>query len=300
MKSALITGHLGFIGRHFYRALQEEGGWVISTCDIASGPNTPAHHEPRDCREGFAQDAWQDMDLVIHCAATIPPIDQRERNDLIVAQDLAIDATMFQWALRTKPKKIVFFSSSAAYPIDLQRQPYQLVEDDIDLHLLHTPDAMYGMTKLVGELQAAEAKRLGIDVLVLRPFSGYGSDQSEDYPFRAFVERARRREPVFQVWGDGSQVRDFIHVDDIVNGTMTMLDAGFVGPVNVGTGIPTSLLELAKTVIAEIPGYSPALQLNNAKPTGAVYRCCDPTLLHSVYQPAVGLQEGVKRALEGL
>ena len=266
-------------------------GWTVHAVDL-----TDTRH-PKDAKRGFHKNMWTDLDLVIHCAATIPPIDQRDQNDLLVANDFAIDAEMFQWALRTKPKTIVFFSSSAAYPIELQRQPYQLVEDDIDLHLFRPPDAMYGMTKLVGEVQAAEAKRLGIDVLVLRPFSGYGSDQSEDYPFRAFVERARRREPVFQVWGDGSQVRDFIHIDDIVNGTMTMLNAGFAGPVNLGTGIPTSLLDLAKAVISEIPGYSPALQLNNAKPTGAVYRCCDPSLLHTIYRPVIGLQEGIQRAL---
>ena len=241
--------------------------------------------------------AWGAVDLVVHCAATIPPIDQRMASDLVVAQDFSIDSEMFQWAERVRPGKIIYFSSSAAYGVELQMFPNELGEDDLDLDLPLPPDAMYGMTKLVGELQAREAQRLGIDVLVLRPFTGYGSDQDENYPFRAFIERAKRRAHIFDVWGSGRQVRDFIHIDDIVEAVMAMLEADFQGPVNLGTGIPTTLMEFANRVIAQVPGYDPEIRLLGEKPVGAVYRCAWPEKLFTIYKPSIDLDEGIRRAL---
>lgn len=288
-KRALITGSSGFVGRHFAHHLWND--WSLYPVDIAS-------EHPRDCRKGFKKDMWADADLVIHAAATIPPIDQRTDNDLAVANDLSIDADMFQWAARNRPGKIVYFSSSAAYPVNLQQSEHYLSETDLDLGALVMPDAMYGMTKLVGELQVRELRKLGVDVLVVRPFTGYGTDQSLDYPFPAFIKRALERRSVFDIWGSGTQVRDFIHIDDIVNGVMAMVDAGFDGTVNLGTGVPTTLYDFAKMVIAEAPGYSPAIRLNKAKPDGAIFRCCHPSLLHTLYEPKVTLQEGIKRALK--
>ena len=72
---------------------------------------------------------------------------------------------------------------------------------------------------------AYHGKRLGVPVTIVRPFSGYGPDQDTTYPFTAFAERAARRADPFDVWGDGQQVRDFVHVTDIVNATLALVDA---------------------------------------------------------------------------
>ena len=288
----LVTGHLGFIGRNFYAQLVKDGHDVF-------GVDTADPEFPMDCRVGFAQDSWPETDLVIHCAATIPPIDKRRRNDLLVADDFGMDSAMFQWALRNRPGKIVFFSSSAAYPIALQGSRYDqhdLVESDIDLEGLQLPDAMYGLTKLIGEYQAQEARKQGLDVLVVRPFSGYGSTQSLDYPFPAMIERAKNREEPFDIWGDGRQVRDMIHVTDIVAAVLAMVEQGVQGPVNLGTGVATTILELAQA-ICSAAGYDPEFRFHRDKPTGAFYRCCDPSMLHTIYEPQVTLAEGISRAL---
>jgi nucleoside-diphosphate-sugar epimerase len=289
-KTALITGNLGFVGRHFQSYL-EKTGWDAYGFDIR-GPL------PIDAIK-FFQTVEVKFDLAIHCAATIPPIDQRKHNDMPVAQDFAIDSMFFQWALRNPPTKIVYFSSSAAYPISIQRYPAarRLGEDSIDLDNLACPDAMYGLTKLTGEVQAREAKRQGLDILVLRPFSGYGTDQSVDYPFTAFLDRAMKKTDPFPVWGTGDQVRDFIHIDDIVAAVMAMLEANFQGPVNLGTGVPTSLLTLAEMVTTAF-GYKPKMQTRSEKPTGAFYRCANPDLMFRYYQPKVTLEEGIRRAMK--
>jgi len=284
--SCLITGNCGFVGRHFQEHL-ESLGWHVFGFDIRGD-------DPIDAIK-FFQVGTMPFDLAIHCAATIPPIDQRKHNEMPVAADLALDSLFFQWALEYRPTKIVFFSSAAAYPIHLQRQQYTLRESDIDLDNLQQPDAMHGLTKLTGEVQAREARRQGLDILVVRPFSGYGTDQSVDYPFPAFIARAKRKDNPFDIWGSGDQVRDWIHIDDIVNAVMAMLAVDCTGPVNLGTGTPTSLADLAQLVTIH---YSPQFHTHPERPMGAYYRCADISLMSRFYQPKISLEEGIRRALE--
>lgn len=206
----LITGDEGFVGTNFKKHLDGKRN-SITGIDIKSG---------KDARHFFATDDTK-FDVVIHLAAVVGGRATIEGNPLAVAADLAIDADMFQWALRTRPGHIVYFSSSAAYPIYLQRAEYKqrLKEWDINLDHIRNPDLTYGWAKLSGEMLASYARAEGIRVSVLRPFSGYGSDQSLDYPFPSFIKRAKENAKPFDVWGRGTQVRDFIHIEDVVKAT---------------------------------------------------------------------------------
>ena len=127
----LITGDAGFVGRAFHRALDNKKH-DITGIDIANGI---------DCRDFFKKDDTR-YDVVIHLAAIVGGRATIEGNPLAVATDLAIDSDMFQWAIRTKPKHVVYFSSSAAYPTYLQRLAYKqtLRENDINLDHIRTPD----------------------------------------------------------------------------------------------------------------------------------------------------------------
>jgi nucleoside-diphosphate-sugar epimerase len=133
-------------------------------------------------------------------------------------------------------------------------------------------------------------------VTVVRPFSGYGEDQSSEFPFGAFRDRARRREDPFVIWGTGEQVRDWVHVDDVVGAVLAAVDAEHDGPLNVCTGIGTSMAELAAMFCVEA-GYDPRFEFHPEKPAGVAYRVGDPTRLHEIYTPRVSLVAGVKRAL---
>jgi nucleoside-diphosphate-sugar epimerase len=216
---------------------------------------------------------------------------------LSVASDLAIDADMFQWALRTRPKHIVYFSSSAAYPIFLQRLQYQqkLREIDINLEHIRTPDFTYGWAKLSGEMLASYARAEGLKVTVLRPFSGYGSDQALDYPFPSFIERAKRKADPFEVWGRGTQVRDFVHIDDVVGATFAAV-INDVKTMNICSGRPTSFIELAEMVMLQA-GYLAPIKNNLDAPIGVEYRVGDPTRMLEVYEPKISLEEGIALAL---
>lgn len=283
----LITGASGFVGRHFVRALD---GHDLTMVDVVTGT---------DARDFFRLN-YTRFDLVIHLAAVVGGRAQIEGAPLSLAVDLAIDADMFTWALRTRPRRVVYFSSSAAYPIDLQNDlahPHALREPDLKLSgNIGNPDMTYGWAKLTGEQLAQHAENEGLRVHVLRPFSGYGEDQDLAYPFPAFIRRAATRQDPFTIWGDGDQVRDWIHIDDIVNATLTAVEEDVPGPVNLCTGRDTSFNELAR-LVCEQAGYEPTLKHVLDAPQGVAYRVGDPAKLNTVYTPKVALEDGIARAL---
>jgi nucleoside-diphosphate-sugar epimerase len=155
---------------------------------------------------------------------------------------------------------------------------------------------MYGHLKVMGERLADAYRRQGGTVTVVRPFSGYGEDQDARFPFGAFTARARRRDNPFEVWGDGTQVRDWIHVSDVVGAILAACEQGVDGSVNLATGRPTSFNELAQLFAAEA-GYSPEIKHVLDAPRGVAYRVGDPALLNTFYTPRVSLEDGIRRAL---
>lgn len=284
----LITGDAGFVGRAFRRNLEGQGHSIIGI-DIVNGV---------DARDFFRTNDTK-FDLVIHLAAVVGGRATIEGEPLSLAVDLSIDAEMFGWAMRTKPGKIVYFSSSAAYPTKLQSldDARRLTESDIDLANISNPDLTYGWAKLTGEMLADHARNAGLDVYVFRPFSGYGSDQDLSYPFPSFIERGKRKANPFQIWGDGNQVRDFIHIDDIVEGVFAAIDAG-VHTTNLGTGRATSFNELGR-LVAEIGGFETEFEHILEAPRGVSYRVGDPTLMNTFYRHKISLEEGIERAFAG-
>lgn len=287
MRTALVTGSAGFVGRHMVPAL-EARGYDVQGCDLKTG---------EDCRDRFLGDNTR-YDLVVHLAAIVGGRACIEGEPLKVATDLGIDADMFQWAARTKQPRVVYYSSSAAYPTALQEiGPRFLTETDIDLDDVRSPDLSYGWSKLSGEQLARWAAAEGVITHVFRPFSGYGQDQDLTYPFPSFIDRARRHADPFEIWGDGTQVRDWIHIDDVVEATLTAVEADMRGPVNLGTGRATSFVELAGLVTAAA-GYTPEFEFRLDAPRGVTFRACDPTLMHSFYVPRITLEQGIHDALE--
>ena len=285
----LITGDEGFVGTNFKRHLDSKNN-QITGIDIKNG---------RDVRDFFAKDDTK-FDVVIHLAAIVGGRATIEGNPLAVAADLAIDADLFQWALRTRPGHLVYFSSSAAYPIFLQRAEYKqkLKEWDINLDHIRTPDMTYGWAKLSGEKLASYARAEGLGITVLRPFSGYGTDQSLDYPFPSFIKRGREKEAPFNVWGKGTQVRDFIHIEDIVRATFEAI-TNKVEVSNLCSGRATSFIDLAELVMMQA-GYLAEIKTNPTAPVGVAYRVGDTRKMLSFYEPRISLEEGIERALKGI
>lgn len=153
---------------------------------------------------------------------------------------------------------------------------------------------MYGWVKLTGEQMAARLDLPGLHII--RPMSGYGSDQDTSYPFGAFLARARATADPFDIWGDGTQVRDWVHVDDIMATITALIEQDYCEPINIGTGIATTFTQLAG-LMADAHGYTPTLNPQLDKPTGVHWRVADVTAMHRLHVPRVDLDEGIRRAL---
>lgn len=230
-----------------------------------------------------------------------------ENSPVAYAQNLELDAGLFQWAERTKPGRVVYISSVAAYPAVLQQyipparyaelqdspRSAQLQENDINLDMPCLPDKVYGWAKLTGELLARESS---VPVSVVRPFTVYGEDQDPVFPFANIMAQIRGHQDPVTVWGSGGQVRDFIHVEDVVNAILVMAEQGIDGPVNLCTGRGTSLNELIEMALA-VEGYSPSEIRHLDKTEGLPYRVGNPEKLHSFYTPKICLEEGIARGL---
>lgn len=280
----LITGSHGFVGRYFVNKLSEHN---LTLIDLKNG---------NDCRDFFKREDKQ-YDLVVHLAAIVGGRESIEGRPMAVADNLSIDSEFFQWCLKTQPKKIVYFSSSAAYPTWMQVDDgYNLREDAINLNLLNgAPDMTYGWSKLTGEYLSQFVP----NVHIFRPFSGYGMDQDLSYPFPMYVKRAFEKSDPFEVWGPGTQTRDFIHMRDVVNAVMVAVEQGITGPINLGMGRSTSFLELAQLCMDEV-GYKGEIKTRPDKPIGCMHRVSDNTKLLEFYTPKITLEEGIREAVDWL
>jgi GDP-L-fucose synthase len=294
MQKILITGGAGFVGRRFCKSFLDRGDEVHCVDQLApdTGARDPVggwpmfspndfsgfHFHRKDCRAWFADHGDEEFDYALHLAALVGGRAMIENRPLAVADDLSIDAAYWQWAERAKPTKTVCFSSSAAYPISFQRQgDYRLLTEDMirfdgDIGM---PDMSYGWAKLTCEYLAQLAyEKHGLRSVCYRPFSGYGEDQDDTYPFPSIVKRAIDNigQPVLKVWGTGDQMRDFIYIEDCVDGvfaTMDAIDDG--GALNLSTGIYTSFKQFA-AMAAGLVGYSPEIVGMSDQPAGVFAR----------------------------
>lgn len=316
MKKILITGGCGFVGRHLTKKLSQNLENKITIIDdLSTGlamDKWPEHLQSKvddvkyqDCIE-FFKSSDEKFDVIFHLAAIVEGRLTIDNNPLKVAKDLSIDAEMFSWAVRTKPEKIVYFSSSAVYPISKQTKEnaIALYEDLIDVRAdkIDIPDMSYGWSKLTGEfLSALAVKKHGLKVAIYRPFSGYGEDQSTSYPFPAIMTRIINNENPIEVWGDGTQSRDFIYIDDCIDAilqTYELIDDAT--PLNLGTGIKTSFNELISKA-CELNGLEKNIHHLIDMPVGVHSRYANIDRQNEMkFKPVISLEEGIKKVCEYL
>jgi GDP-L-fucose synthase len=314
-KNVLVTGGAGFVGRHFCKRFSDNGWNVICVDNLISESSKPIdkwpnHLKPninftfinKDCRDFFKNDNNIHFNLVIHLAAVVGGRATIENAPLAVGEDLSIDAEMFKWAVSSKPDKIIFFSSSAAYPIKYQKDndiKSLLSEDMISFEEdIGMADLTYGWAKLTGEYLARLAhQKYGLNVICYRPFSGYGEDQDEVYPFPAILSRVLKKENPINIWSN--TIRDFIYIEDVVDCVIKTMDIITDGTaINIGTGIATSFYDLAK-LICKITNHDAEINILNDKPAGVYYRVCNTDLLTAYnFNYNTSLIDGIKLCIQ--
>lgn len=297
---AYITGWNGFVGRHMYEHLTSLG-WDVAGCDIRGD-------YAQDMREVMSfSEHWSMLktkfDLVIHCAFHVGGREAIDGINTHGAKNLELDARFFEWAVRTGQRRVIYYSSSAAYPVDLQNVSFAapLREEFIDLSAPELPDKAYGWAKLTAETMLVPmAREHGINVQVLRPFSGYGFDQSEAYPFAAIMRRAQHHVDGedFHVWGPVQQARDFIHIDDVVRASLVIGMEGDNETVNLCTGVKTKFGTLSELFLDGFDKTARHITFDEDKPTGVLVRVGDPAHMLDFYEPKITIEEGVADAVK--
>ncbi len=337
MKTHLITGGCGFVGRNMVkRLLNTTNDQVIFIDNLLVGRHPDNWLERDKTKDGEGFDIYENRALFIQDDARIS-IRSLEKNDnffrdkysfdcerindvfhfaaivggramidgdpMAVALDLAIDAELFYWACRYQPDRLMYPSSSAAYPVDLQTESnaLRLKESDIDFKKMGQPDMTYGWSKLTGEFLAKiAAEHYGLKVTCIRPFSGYGEDQDLTYPVPAIAARAAKKEDPFEVWGTGYQGRDFVHIDDVIDCILLAMDHIHDGTaINIGMGKLTTFREIIE-IFCKFAGYSPEIKPLIDKPVGVFSRYCDMTFVEEKlgWKARISTEEGMRRVYD--
>jgi nucleoside-diphosphate-sugar epimerase len=286
----LVTGHKGFVGRYFYNELLCRGH-SVKGIDVVDG---------NSCEYFFNNDN-EVFDYVFNFACYIEPtIGIKSIKKSNISYDICLDSILFSWAIRTGQKNIIYFSSSSVYPISLQNNPeYRLKESDVDCNfeVLRKPDNIYGWTKLTGEFFLKYMRENGINSFIFRPFSIYGEDQNNSFIFKVLLDSVYRRDDTIYIWGDGNQTRDFIYIKDVVNSVLKIVENGYETPMNIGTGIATSINDLLEIMLKEANWRPSNIVHLLDKKVGEKHRCADVTMLNKVYKIQHTIQSVVREYL---
>jgi UDP-glucose 4-epimerase len=300
-----VTGGAGFIGSHLVDVLVARGDTVVVVDDLTSGARAKlAHVQDRitfihaDVRELSAHaGALAGVSVVFHLAALISSHDSLLEPQRYLDANIGGVLALLQATRGMTPLRIVLASSSTVYGA---REGGTCSEAD-----LPRPITPYAISKLTGEhLLATYAARDGISWCALRLFNVYGPRQSPDHAYANVTCRfthaalARARVPLF---GDGTQTRDFVHVDDVVAALLAAGDSDEQGAINVGTGVDHSIRDLV-ALLERLTGAPLLLDRRPAWPNDIPALRADTRLLRERLDvtPTVTLEAGIARLVQTL
>jgi UDP-glucuronate 4-epimerase len=303
----LVTGCAGFLGSHLGERLTEMGTEVLGVdCFTDYYPRGRKELNLRSLRDSSRftlyeldlgsdplDDVLEGVGTVFHLAAqpgvrgSFGASFGRYVHDNVLATQRLLEASA-----KASVRTFVYASSSSVYGNSLT---YPTAED-VD----RAPISPYGLTKLASEELAKVYGRLdGLRTVGLRYFTAYGPRQRPDMAFARFLNCALAGEPV-KILGDGSQVRDFTFVDDVVDGTIAAALHGTHDAVyNIGGGTQVRLLDALLKIEGLLGRRIEVEHLPNAR--GDVDRTCsDPRRAASAlgFRPLVSLDEGLSRQVE--
>ena len=311
-RNVLATGGASFIGSHLTDALVERGAKVRIVDDLSSGKleniqghltNGQVEFIQADLREpGVARAAMRDIQVVFHLAADHGGRGYVDLHQAGPATNLFLDGLIFWEAYKAGAEKIVYASSGCVYPNFLQSDPTEeiyLTEDMVKPP--YDADNMYGWAKLMAELTLkAYHEEYGVKTASCRYFTVYGPRGVENHAVIALIAKAFIGQDPFEVWGDGTQVRNWTYIDDIVRGTILAaekIDDGTA--VNLGTMERVRVADAARMVL-EYTGHQAEIKLLTDMPTGPLNRVADNSLAKKLlgWEPQVPFRDGLKRTID--
>jgi len=293
-----VAGHKGLVGSAIVRALEKEGYSQIIT----------KTHKELDLTDSQAVDrffASNTPDYVFLAAAKVGGIkaNQDHPGDFIRI-NLAIELNVIEAARRYGVKKLLFLGSSCIYP-KLAKQPiteYAL----LDGHLEKTNDA-YAVAKIAGIMMCdAYNRQYGTKFISCMPTNLYGPGDNFDLNsshvmpalIRKTVEAKNAGAKQLVVWGSGRPLREFLHVDDLANACLFLMD-NYEGSshVNVGCGEDITIRQLAE-MVCDAVGFTGELVFDSSKPDGTPRKLLDISKIKAMgWSPKIHLEEGIKETV---
>lgn len=250
MGRVFITGATGFLGSHFVKALYSAGYDIVAL--IRSPSNELRKFEDKlktiilpDVRyQDFAQVLKDGFDFVCHLAAFIPDnhLDASFAR-LCFESNVMLTLNLLQASLRNGIKRFLYFSAGNAYSQDLEtpaREHDQIYPSQIS--------PFYLGSKILAEIYVEHFRhQYSLDAISLRISSPYGIGMLSKSAVMAFIRRTLEGLPL-KVQSGGQYKADFVFVKDVVDVAAASLNSGTPGIYNIGSGVSTSILELAHTV----------------------------------------------------
>ncbi|MGA0333525.1 MAG: GDP-L-fucose synthase family protein [Kiritimatiellia bacterium] len=294
-----VCGHRGMVGSAILRALDARGEDSIVT---------RTHQELDLCRQEAVEDffAREKPDTVIHCAARVGGIHaNRTYPAEFIYQNLAISTHVIHAAWQHGVKRLLYLGSSCIYP---REAPQPMREDCLLTSPLEPTNEAYALAKIAGlKMCQHYRQQYGVCFHSVMPTNLYGPgdnyhpDNSHVIPglIRRFHQAQLEKSPSVTLWGTGTPKREFLHVDDLADGILHVLDLQDPPDiVNIGYGEDISIRDLAD-LIKHAVGYEGSIVLDPSMPDGTPRKLMDNSRIRALgWKPTLSLEEGIERTVK--
>ena len=303
MKRILITGGAGFLGSHLCERLLAGGDEILCLDNFFTGSKNNIRHllgNPHfECiRHDIINPIYMEVDQIYNLACPASPVHYQVNPIKTIKTSVMGAINTLGLAKRVKAR-ILQASTSEVYgdpEVDPQLESYWGRVNPIGIR------SCYDEGKRAAECLMMDYHRQNhVDVKIVRIFNTYGPRMavSDGRVVSNFIVQALRGEDI-TVYGDGSQTRSFCYVDDLVEGLIRMMNSaeGFTGPVNIGTPVEFTIMELAKTLIG-MTGSASRIVFRELPLDDPTQRRPDITLAREKlgWEPLVPLTDGLERTI---
>ncbi len=309
-KSVVVTGAAGLAGSHLCEMLVAQKARVTAIDNLTRGCKSNLNNVLGeiewicgDCTDlDMLEPIFRRKDVVFNLAARVTSIEFNSRHHGTMFRDnMQLMAVPLEAARLAGVKRFLACSTVCVYGHDA---PIPTPEEFADINNPEPTNAGYGFAKLMGEKMARwYAEEFGMEVAITRFANLYGVRDYFDWETSHVIPALIRKNlehDVVEIWGDGTQKREFLYVSDAARGIMLLAEKyAAADPVNIGTGYNISINQL-NTLIQDILGIHKPVVHNCSMPTGHEQRLADNSKLLRVtgWVPDTSLEDGLKATIE--